>query len=99
MDPGAKDSEFTYYIAVASDKEPPQGMHAFTIPGATWAIFDCVGPMPQAIQELQRQIATQWLPTSGYEYANGPDIELYGDGDTNAADYHCQVWLPVTKKD
>ncbi len=25
--------------------------------------------MPHAIQELQKRIVTEWLPTSGYEYA------------------------------
>ena len=89
---------FDYYIAVATDKSLPQGMTEFTIPAATWAVFECIGPLPQAIQTLQRRIVTEWLPNSGYEYASAPDIEVYGEGDQQAEDYRCEVWLPVSKK-
>jgi AraC family transcriptional regulator len=54
--------------------------------------------MPNAIQQLQTRILTEWLPTSGYEYADAPDIEVYTEGDTSAPDYAAQVWLPVVKK-
>lgn len=54
--------------------------------------------MPQAIQTLQQRIITEWLPTSGYEYASAPDIEVYFEGDQSAADYRSQVWLPIMKK-
>jgi AraC family transcriptional regulator len=32
--------------------------------------------VPTAIQELQKRIITEWLPTTGYEYADAPDIEV-----------------------
>ncbi len=90
--------DFDYYIAVASNEATPDGMVEYTVPGCTWAVFECIGPMPSAIQELQKRIITEWLPTSGYEYANAPDIEVYFEGDQQAADYRCEVWLPITKK-
>jgi AraC family transcriptional regulator len=90
--------ELDYYIAVASDQAAPDGMCAYEIAAATWAVFECCGPLPQAMQELQKRIITEWLPTSGYEYADAPDIELYSEGDQQAADYRSEVWLPVTKK-
>ena len=70
----------------------------YEIPAGTWAVFDCVGSMSGAIQELQKRIVTEWLPTSGYEYANASDIEVYFDGDQQSADYRCEVWLPIVKK-
>lgn len=89
---------FDYYIAAASTRQPPEGLEEFVVPAATWAIFDCVGPLPGAIQDMmQKRIFSEWLPTSGYRYANAPDIELYFDGDQSAADYRCQIWLPVVK--
>ena len=94
----ATKQELDYYIAVSSDSEVPEGMHEFTIPECTWAIFECVGPMPEAIQNLYKRIISEWLPSSGYVYANAPDIELYFDGDTASEDYRCEVWLPVAKK-
>ena len=41
-----------YYIAVASHQPVPEGMDEYTVPGCTWAIFECVGAMPDAIQTL-----------------------------------------------
>lgn len=87
-----------YYIAVTSSKAAPEGMAEYQVPAATWAIFDCVGAMPEAIQTLQKRIITEWLPSSGYEYANAPDIEVYYAGDQYSPDYHCEVWLPITQK-
>ena len=88
---------FDYYIAVTSDAPVPDSMAAYTVPACTWAIFPCVGPMPQAMQTLQKRIVTEWLPSSGYEYANAPDIEVYFEGDQAAADYRCEAWLPIVK--
>lgn len=93
-----EENRFDYYAAVASTQPVPEGMAEYQIPASQWAIFDCLGPMPTAVQELQRRIVSEWLPGSGYEYGNAPDIELYDDGDNQAADYHCQVWLPIRKK-
>lgn len=85
----------TYYIAVASDGDVPEGLSDYQIDSYTWAIFTGRGPMPESIQELEKQIVTDWLPSSGYEYANGPDIELYLEPDPTKAVF--EVWVPVTK--
>ncbi|MEA4815733.1 MAG: AraC family transcriptional regulator [Lachnospiraceae bacterium] len=91
--------DFDYYIAVATDKKTPSGMEEYEIPAGTWAVFECVGSMPQAIQELQKRIVAEWLPTSGYEYANAPDIEVYFEGDIKSPEYRSEVWLPIVKKE
>ncbi len=94
-----ENGEFSgYVVAVASEKPCPEGMEEYIVPAGTWAVFDCVGPMPGAMQELEKRIVSEWLPTSGYEYAAAPDIEVYGDGDQSAPDYRSQVWLPIVKK-
>jgi len=90
--------DFDYYIAAATYQETPEGMAEYIVPDCTWAVFECVGAMPTAIQELQKRIITEWLPTSGYEYANAPDIEVYFEGDQQSKDYRCEVWMPITKK-
>lgn len=91
-----RDQENFYYIAVASSAPVPEGMAEYTVPGATWAIFSGQGQTPNAIQELQKRIVSEWLPESGYEWAQAPDIEVYlsAPGDT---DPKFQVWLPVVK--
>lgn len=90
--------DFDYYIAVASNQEKPKKYSEYTVPECTWGIFECVGAMPEAIQNLQKRIVTEWLPTSGYEYANAPDIEVYFEGDQKSDNYRCEVWVPIVKK-
>lgn len=92
------ENKFDYYIAVTTTKAAPEGFVEYTVPAATWAIFDCTGPMPGAIQELQKRIVTEWLPTSGYEYGSAPDIEVYISEDGTQPDAKSQVWIPIVKK-
>lgn len=90
--------DFDYYIAVASQEKPPKGMEEYIIPAATWAVFETKGENPRAIQELQKRVLTEWLPTSGYEYDNKPDIEVYPEGDQSDKEYSSFVWLPIRKQ-
>lgn len=83
-----------YYIAVSTSKDCAH-FEEYTVPAATWAIFPGSGTN-QSIQELERRIVTEWLPTSGYEYGNAPDIEVYLNPDPQNAQY--EVWIPVVKK-
>lgn len=87
--------DWRYYIAVASAQETPDGMEDYTIPSYTWAVFSGCGS-GISIQDIERQIVMDWLPTSGYEYADGPDIEVYLNNDP--ANMQFEVWIPVNKK-
>lgn len=89
-----EEEPWRYYIAVATSKEKGE-LEEYTVPAATWAIFPGSGTN-QSIQELEKRIVTEWLPTSGYEYANAPDIEVYISPDPQDAKY--EVWIPVSKK-
>jgi len=88
---------FDYYIAAASDMETPKKYSDYIIEANTWAVFDSVGPLPDTLQSLQKRIVTEWLPTSGYEYADAPDIEVYTKGNQKSKDYRCSVWIPIKK--
>ena len=89
-----RDEENYYYIAVASSAPVPEGAYEWTVPAATWAIFSGQGSAPMAVQELQRRIVSEWLPDSGYEWAQAPDMEVYlnAPGTEEAA---FQIWLPI----
>lgn len=89
--------EWKYFIAVASTKPITDTLEEYIVPSFTWAIFSGEGQCPQAIQELEQRVVTEWLPTSGYEYDNGPDIELYFSPDPQKAKF--EVWIPVRKND
>jgi AraC family transcriptional regulator len=89
--------EWKYFIAVASGKETKdQALQEYMVSPFTWAVFPGEGQCPQAIQELEQRIITEWLPTSGYEYDNGPDIEVYLNQEPQNAKF--EVWIPVRKK-
>ena len=99
-------NEFEYLIADNYDpaREIPDGFTTRTIPAHTWAVFPCTGRMPQALQGLNQQIFSQWLPTNpDYKIAAGINVELYSDASrfedgTQDQDYYCEVWVPVEKK-
>lgn len=86
--------QWRYYVAAAS-AQAAEGLEEFTVPAADWAVFPGTGSV-QSIQELERRILTEWLPDSGYEYGNAPDIEVYLNPDP--ADARYEVWIPVVKK-
>lgn len=89
-----EEENWKYFIAAASTKRDGT-LEEYEVPASTWAIFPGSGTN-QSIQELERRIVTEWLPASGYEYANAPDIEVYLNPDPQNAKY--EVWIPVTKK-
>lgn len=91
-----KDEDWYYYIGVASEKELQDGLEEYQMPAGTWVIFPGNGPMPTAIQEVQKRAITEWLPTSGYEYANGADVELYLNQDPANAQF--EIWVPIQEK-
>ncbi|MCI9643236.1 MAG: AraC family transcriptional regulator [Oscillibacter sp.] len=90
------EEENYYYIAVASSAPALEGMHEWTVPAATWAVFTGTGRLPDAMQELQRRIVSEYLPDSGYEWAKAPDIEVYLTPPGEESRF--QVWLPVIKR-
>ena len=91
-----KADNWRYYIGVESSQPLEEDLEELTIPKATWAVFTGEGSN-QSIQELEKRIVTEWLPTSGYEYGDAPDIEVYLSADPENAKY--EVWIPVLKKE
>ncbi len=89
------EEQWRYYIAVASTDNAPEGFETYTVPEATWAIFSGEGN-GKSVQDLEKRIVMEWLPTSGYEYGNAPDVEVYLTADSENAKY--EVWIPIVKK-
>jgi AraC family transcriptional regulator len=99
MEFNAKQNEFFYLVGVENTKGVvPEEMTEKKIPALTWAVFEAVGAMPDAIQNLVKRIYSEWFPATGYERAFGIDLEVYPSGDVNAADYRSEVWVPIVKQ-
>lgn len=97
---------FEYLIAdsYTNGKEVPEGFVTRTIPELTWAIFPSVGALPDALQDVNTKIFTEWLPAlKKYEFAAGYCVEMYDDPTkypkgTDDEKYYCEVWIPVKQK-
>jgi AraC family transcriptional regulator len=89
----------TYMIACKTDLTScEEGFTSKTIPASSWATFTSVGPLPGSIQNLFVRIYQEWFPSTGFEHAKAPILEIYPPGDTSAKDYRCEVWIPIAKK-
>jgi AraC family transcriptional regulator len=90
--------EIYYYIAAATDKNVPVNLFIHEIPFATWVIFECSGVFPISIQNVFRHFLTEWLPFSGYTYAELPDIEVYPVDPQRQENNKAEVWIAVKKQ-
>lgn len=91
---------FDYSIAAkcAESTEIPEGFRKNTIPARTWAVFECKGAMPKAMQDMWHKIVSEFFPISGYEPTYEMDIEAYTEGNMGSPDYRSEIWVPVVKK-
>jgi AraC family transcriptional regulator len=89
--------EFFYMIAVEKPANcPPQdGLESYHVPAALWAVFECRGKVPESIVQAEMFAFMEWLPTSGYEHALAPEMEVY----PNLGEEYCEFWLPIRAKD
>lgn len=91
---------FDYSIATKCDEntEVPEGFRKNTIPARTWAVFECKGAMPNAMQDMWHKIVSEFFPTSSYKPTYEMDIEAYTEGNMGSPDYRSEIWVPVIKK-
>lgn len=91
---------FEYSIAALCDDncEIPEGFRMNEIPARTWVVFECIGPMPDAMQQTWHKICAEFFPTSGYKPTYEMDIEAYTAGEMNSADYKSEIWVPIEEK-
>ena len=89
-------SELDQYIGVATTKTPPPGYDVLAVESGTWAVFSCVGPFPDALQETWAKIYAEWFPTSGYELTGGPEMLWNESPDTTKKDYKSEIWVSVS---
>ena len=81
--------------------EVPEGMTLYEFPRNDWAVFNCVGPIPEALQSLNTKIFREWLPGNpDYELSGSASVEWYDcvNGEKIDPDYHSAIWVPVKKK-
>ena len=97
--PGGK---FRYLVAGKYAGGPvPEGMVLYEFLRGQWAVFNCVGPIPEALQTLNTRIFQEWLPGNpDYELCGNATVEWYDcvNGEKTDPDYHSAIWVPVKRK-
>ena len=87
--------EFEYLIAdlYLPCYEIPSGCETRTFEKGTWAVFPYKGECPEALQTVNTQIWSEWLPNSKeYELGGSYNLEFY------ASETEGEIWVPVKKK-
>ncbi|MFE2104478.1 GyrI-like domain-containing protein [Kitasatospora sp. NPDC059463] len=87
-----------YYHAVVTGAgtEAPEGLDVREVPAGSWAVFANTGPYPRALQELWRDVFTQWFPSNPYEFRPGPEmlrVNVLPGGEEAEA----ELWIPVVR--
>lgn len=94
-----EEEEFEYMIGVeGKELTGVDDISLVEVPEQTWAVFESIGPMPDAIQKVWQRIFSEWFPATQYEHADAPEIEAYLPGDPRADDYKCEIWIPIVEK-
>jgi AraC family transcriptional regulator len=81
---------------VAGPDAAADELDALEVPGGTWAVFDNHGPYPSALQDLWRDVFTQWFPSNPYASRPGPEL-LRTQPVEVGAPTSSQLWIPVER--
>ncbi|MCL2842060.1 MAG: AraC family transcriptional regulator [Oscillospiraceae bacterium] len=91
-----------YMIAVASTLPEHGSLKEYIIPAHTWAVFPGKNFFAEEYAEsevaikFEERVYSEWLPTSGYEIADGLDVHLlFATSDLENAPF--ERWIPVKK--
>lgn len=91
-------SEVAYAIGVEyNGADITDELNVEQIPAHTWAIFESIGPMPTAFQNLLYKVYSEFFPTSEYHPCGSLDIQVYPNGDMQSPQYKCELWIPIEK--
>lgn len=112
---GFDDEGYDFYIASVLDEwmanhldeelgEDAKRFEKIVVPAGTYVICETKKTRypTELFEELRRKVVSEWIPSSGYELANAPEISVYhwfykhGDAKVNDSRY-IELWIPITK--
>jgi AraC family transcriptional regulator len=87
---------FSYGIGIEKPvKKSTIEFENIPVPAAAWAVFDC---LLENLQDVTKRIFSEWFPSTGYEHAAAPELEIYLPEDPWSKVVKCQIWIPVVNK-
>ncbi|MCJ7738271.1 MAG: GyrI-like domain-containing protein [Anaerolineae bacterium] len=88
---------FSFMVTVEVPKGINTGdLETYTVPACRWAIFEALGPVPQALVAAEIYAFMEWLPVSGHVHGPAPELEVYPPSPDDQP--YCEFWLPVGKE-
>ena len=64
------------------------------IPASSWAVFSEKGPVSR-IASLYQRIYSEWFPTTNYEHAGTPELEIYHVDHNTGEISSFEIWIPI----
>jgi len=94
------DDGYDHYIGVTSADSVPDGFEKIKIPEQVYAIFQTGrAKYPTVLlPDLRKKIVTEWLISSDYVLADGPEVVVAHWYPIGTAEKYIEIWLPVEKK-
>ncbi|MBO5401770.1 MAG: AraC family transcriptional regulator [Clostridia bacterium] len=98
------DKWHTENLVLALGEEDAKRFETLTVPKGLYVVCETArAQYPTLLQnDLRKKIITEWLPSSGYQLANAPEISVahwyyeYGNKELSKSRY-IELWLPITK--
>ena len=90
--------EIDYFIMVESQAALSEQFCEIIIPEVTWAVFDCVGRVPESIHKGWNFLNEEWLLAYPFKHAPCPELEWYSDGNSYSENYLSQIWIPIEEE-
>lgn len=84
-----------HYLAgygVTDTSSLPSGMETWDVPAQKYAVFPCT---LDTIHQTYQYIFDTWFPQSGYQKAEGPDFEWYGENFDVETGEGMAIYMPV----
>lgn len=95
-----EDGSFRYVsgFQVEADAPVPDGMTVFDVPAATYVVVTQHGVLSDeqhGLGAVLNFVYREWLPSSGYQRADTPDLEWYDERFTDREDSEIDVYTPI----
>lgn len=87
--------ELDQYIGVATTQLAPEGYDVLEVAASAWAVFTVKGAFPEAMQSTWAKIYAEWLPSSGCQLTDGPEMLWHERPDSSKPELTSEIWVPV----
>jgi len=88
---------YTAALRVSEKATVPDGMEKIKVPAQEYAIFTHKGSL-DTLSTTNDYIWKTWLPKSGLELADAPDIEAYGSRwDASSENGEIDIYVPIVR--